>query len=341
MVKWISGLSLLIILGISMIFQHLEMSERGEHNPVQELDIAGNYPNVELVYFDTILEGLEAVAKGELGCLQQLNFRSARNHAGMSFAVQKENSALSATMNREISLLPENLYKSTLNEYYFEQSREDYKKWIKQNVFWTMLLFLVILWGIGLYLKKWEKKKLEEGRKRLLAEISHDMRTPCTVVNGYLKAMQNGLIPEKEKDQYIKVIQRKMEEILELLNTFHEYSLVEHPDLPLHREKVNICALIQRYFAGRYEELEWAAIGLEVDIPEEHIYCNIDEKLFIPFSGGTEKGNGGSGLGQAIVHRIIVAHGGSISLAQSADAKCGTKYRIKLPAVRIEEKDRE
>lgn len=269
----------------------------GRENPIQELYIVDNYPEAELIYYDTILEGMNAVKNGEVGCtiineqvaisiferekdFKQLNFYSAQNDAGMCFAVQKENSALLSVINREIRLLPGDLYESALSEYYFEQSRNDYKERIKQSSFWALLLFLAILFGIGMYLKKWEKKRLEEGRKRLLAEISHDMRTPCTVVNGYLKALQNGLIPEKDKGQCISIIQRKTEEILELLNTFHEYSLVEHPDLPMNRKNVNICAVIRQYFAERYAELELAKIGLEVDIPEESICCSIDERLF-------------------------------------------------------------
>ena len=45
----------------------------------------------------------------------------------------------------------------------------------------------------------------------------------------------------------------------------------------------NICAIIQQYLARRYGELELAEIKLEVDIPEEGIYCNIDEKMFNRF----------------------------------------------------------
>ncbi|MGN0288596.1 MAG: ATP-binding protein [Lachnospiraceae bacterium] len=265
--------------------------------PLQELYIADNYPDAELVYYDTILECMRAVENGKVGCtmineqvavsiferdrsLRKLNFYSTQKDAGLCFAVQKKNSALLSIINREIKLLPNDLYENAISEYYFEQSRDDYKEYIKQISLLAVFIFLIVLFGIGTYLEKWEKKKSEENKKRIMAEISHDMRTPCTVVNGYLKALQSGLIPEEEKEKYIKIIQGKTEEILELLNTFHEYNLVEHPDLPLNLKKGNICAIIQQYLARRYGELELAEIKLEVDIPEEGIYCNIDEKMF-------------------------------------------------------------
>ncbi|MBQ9989689.1 MAG: transporter substrate-binding domain-containing protein [Lachnospiraceae bacterium] len=266
-------------------------------DPIQELYIADNYPEAKLLYYDTPLECLEAVKSGAAGCtimneqiaegllessggLQELKFYSALTDAGICFAIRKNEVNLLSVINHEIHLLPDDLYESAISEYYLEQSRTGYVEYAKQTSFYLLLTIPIFLLIIRALSERWKKQQHEENKKRLLAEISHDMRTPCTVVNGYLKAMQSGLIPEEENDQYMKIIQIKMEEILELLDTFHEYSLIEHPDLPLTPKRVDICDVIQRYLAARYEELELADFELEADIPEERIFCKIDEKIF-------------------------------------------------------------
>lgn len=266
-------------------------------DPIQELYIADNYPEAKLLYYDTPQECLEAVKSGMAGCtimneqiaesitdglggLQELKFYSTLTDAGICFAIRQNELNLLSVINHEIHLLPDDLYETAISEYYLEQSRTGYAKYAKQTSFYLLLTIPIFLLIIRALSERWKKQQHEENKKRLLAEISHDMRTPCTVVNGYLKAMSSGIIPEEEKEQYMKIIQLKMEEILELLDTFHEYSLIEHPDLPLNPKRMDICDIIQRYLAARYEELELADFALEADIPEERIFCKIDEKIF-------------------------------------------------------------
>ena len=51
-----------------------------------------------------------------------------------------------------------------------------------------------------------ERKKLEAGRQKMLADISHDLRTPISVVQGYAKALCDGVIPIEQQPQYLEII---------------------------------------------------------------------------------------------------------------------------------------
>ncbi len=42
-----------------------------------------------------------------------------------------------------------------------------------------------------------EKKRLEETKQKMLVDLSHDLRTPITTVQGYVEALQLGIITEK------------------------------------------------------------------------------------------------------------------------------------------------
>ncbi|MDP4147077.1 MAG: histidine kinase dimerization/phospho-acceptor domain-containing protein, partial [Bacillota bacterium] len=55
------------------------------------------------------------------------------------------------------------------------------------------------------------KQIYEENRKTLIANISHDLKTPITTVNGYIEALIDGVVTSPEKvDSYLKIIESNM-----------------------------------------------------------------------------------------------------------------------------------
>lgn len=125
-----------------------------------------------------------------------------------------------------------------------------------------------------------KRQYLEDSKKRLLADISHDLRTPLTTVRGYVEAIRDGVIPPEQSAKYMEIIYEKTCKIEELLNTFHQYSLLEHPDMPIDLKCCNICAVVQEYFADKYADIEFAGFQIDANIPEDPLYCMVDRILF-------------------------------------------------------------
>lgn len=124
------------------------------------------------------------------------------------------------------------------------------------------------------------KQKLDQDRQKMLADISHDLKTPITVIQGYSKALTEGLIPEEKKDKYLNTIYHKANGLTELINTFYEYSKLEHPDFSLEKEETDICEFCREYIASKYEEIEIAGFITEISIPEQRIICFLDRMQF-------------------------------------------------------------
>lgn len=123
---------------------------------------------------------------------------------------------------------------------------------------------------------KRQRELMEEARQRMLAGISHDLRTPVTVIKGYTKAILDGTIAMDRAGSYIEIIDRKASDLSELIFGFHTYSRLEHPDFNFNMQKKDICEYLREYFAEKYEELILAGYKLEVDIPEELLICEFD-----------------------------------------------------------------
>ncbi|OON85355.1 hypothetical protein BXO88_12630 [Oribacterium sp. C9] len=122
-----------------------------------------------------------------------------------------------------------------------------------------------------------ERRRLEEGRQRMLAGISHDLKTPVTVIQGYANAILDGTISPQKELTYVETIFKKSQVLSELINTFHEYSRLEHPDFVLKKTRGDLCEYLREYIANRYDELDIAGFELEVNIPDKSIYAVFDQ----------------------------------------------------------------
>ena len=71
--------------------------------------------------------------------------------------------------------------------------------------------------------------KREERLKQNISDIAHDLRTPLSSIMGYITLLDN--CTEKEKKEYINIIQRKSEELNLLINNFYEVSLLDNSSL--------------------------------------------------------------------------------------------------------------
>jgi signal transduction histidine kinase len=141
-----------------------------------------------------------------------------------------------------------------------------------------------------------DKQELERDKQRMLAGLSHDLKTPITVIQGYARALDDGIVEEKDKKKCLELIVSKSETMVELINTFFEYSTLEHPDFSLNKELLDIVEFSRAYLARKYDELTLASFSLEASLCEEQIFCKIDkkqlERVFDNLIGNSVKYNG-------------------------------------------------
>lgn len=123
-----------------------------------------------------------------------------------------------------------------------------------------------------------ENQAMRDAQQKMISGIAHDLKTPVTVIQGYAKAINDGLVDDQEK--YLKTIEEKTRRLTELIDEFHQYAMMNRPDLKLNIETVDICEYTREYLAGRYPELDIEGRNLSLDIPDESIPVRIDKAHF-------------------------------------------------------------
>ncbi|XID94389.1 sensor histidine kinase [Paenibacillaceae bacterium WGS1546] len=86
-----------------------------------------------------------------------------------------------------------------------------------------------------------ELKRMEQSRARLISDISHDLRTPITLLQGYLEALRDGVIAEPAKrDATIRSMLAKVESLNALIRDLFDLSVLEARRVELAPEKITL-----------------------------------------------------------------------------------------------------
>jgi len=123
-----------------------------------------------------------------------------------------------------------------------------------------------------------ERAELENQRQKMLGDISHDIKTPVTVIRGYSSAIADHIIPQEEQEKYLRIISQKAALLSELVDSFSDYSRLQHPDFQMNFEKTDLSEYLREYVAEKYEELELQDYSMDINIPENAIEADIDRQ---------------------------------------------------------------
>lgn len=63
----------------------------------------------------------------------------------------------------------------------------------------------------------------QKNQQRIIASISHDIKTPLTSILGYAERLQKDNLPEDRKERYLETVYNKSLEIQSLIDEFDEY----------------------------------------------------------------------------------------------------------------------
>lgn len=79
-------------------------------------------------------------------------------------------------------------------------------------------------------------KREEISCKKMLANISHDIKTPLTVILGYLEIMRLN----HADHEMLKIVETKANQVMNLINQFFTLAKLESGDININLGKVNI-----------------------------------------------------------------------------------------------------
>ena len=122
------------------------------------------------------------------------------------------------------------------------------------------------------------ERQMEQKRMEFFSAVSHELKTPITVIKGQLEGMLGGVGVYSDRDRYLAralTVAGSMESMVQELLAI---SRMESPAFVLHTEIFDFAEMVRGKLAEHLDLLEQRGLTLEADIPE-HLSAKADSLL--------------------------------------------------------------
>lgn len=123
-------------------------------------------------------------------------------------------------------------------------------------------------------------RQLDKIKNSFFANISHEFRTPLTLMLGPLKQMEQGQLDESGNKKYLKMMRHNGERLLHLINQMLDLSKLENGKMELQVNKTDITGLLKATVYSFNSMAEQKLVNYHTHFPEHEIIGWIDKDKF-------------------------------------------------------------
>jgi signal transduction histidine kinase len=121
------------------------------------------------------------------------------------------------------------------------------------------------------------RKESEENRKKMVLDISHDLKNPLASIMGYAELCRKKQEFSKEElDNYLRIIYENSVRANNLITDMFELSKLESSEFSLNLVKTDVCEYLREEMGAAIPVLDEARFIYDFDIPEEEIFAMVD-----------------------------------------------------------------
>lgn len=121
-----------------------------------------------------------------------------------------------------------------------------------------------------------EVARAEDNQKKLVANVSHDFRSPLTSIKGYLEAMLDGTIPPELYEKYITIVLNETERLIKLTNSLLTLNNLNTKGMMLEKSIFDINQIIRNTAASFEGTCRQKTIAIELVLTGDELYVNAD-----------------------------------------------------------------
>lgn len=151
--------------------------------------------------------------------------------------------------------------------------------------------------------------RTEREMRKMLANVSHDLKTPLTVVLGYAEALStDSELPANERQRLLRHVHGKALEVIQLMDKFFDLSKLESGDTDIPLSRFDVGDVCRQSVLAYYDILTTKGIEVDIAIPERPlwVYANaeaLERILDNLVSNALRYGSDGNYLGIKVYER--------------------------------------
>lgn len=124
--------------------------------------------------------------------------------------------------------------------------------------------------GLSLNHMAEELDKIEENRRSFIANISHDLRSPLTSIQGFVTAILDGTIDPTYQEKYLKIVLSETKRLITMTNTILDLNQMQEGDRPLIKATFNINSMIEHAILSLESRARSKQIFISKDLDIHH-----------------------------------------------------------------------
>ncbi|MGK5506568.1 sensor histidine kinase [Brevibacillus formosus] len=115
--------------------------------------------------------------------------------------------------------------------------------------------------------------KIELSRKKMISNVSHDLKTPLTVILGYIEMLHiDTQMRAEERMELLAKVYKKIQEVLELIHKFFDLTKLESGDQDIPITRINLCEICRQNILSFYDILTAKGFDVHIEIPEHPVF---------------------------------------------------------------------
>lgn len=116
--------------------------------------------------------------------------------------------------------------------------------------------------------------KVEKMQRELIANVSHDLRTPLTMISGYGEVIRD--IPNENTKENIQVIIDEANHLTQLVNNMLDASKLQSEDQQLNRKQINVYEFVYDFYNHYSKMLESSGYHVQLKCEDDLGYIEAD-----------------------------------------------------------------
>lgn len=116
-----------------------------------------------------------------------------------------------------------------------------------------------------------EIESVDKLRRELIANVSHDLRTPLSVLRGYVETyeLKLGTLSDDQKKEYLETIRKSADKLAKLIDQLFEYSKLEADQIQPQKEPFQMVDLAHDLISNYQVLAKQKNIEIELEMPQE------------------------------------------------------------------------
>lgn len=139
---------------------------------------------------------------------------------------------------------------------------------------------------VNALLTEMRRSRAEYSRKnheleQMVTNIAHDLRTPLTSAMGYINMIRTSDMPEDEKKRELEIIEKRLDRLESLIDSFFEFSKMISRGEPPQLEDLNPCAVLEEAVVHYFDDYTARGRSISLDTPPKRLTVSSNRRLLL------------------------------------------------------------